>query len=204
MRFFAGDFTLKNQSIMNRYCFGLFLCVVACFMVSTTRAQEFFKGKRNLYIVRHAEKDTGSNPPLTQGGKKRAGDLYSMLKNKKIDVIFTSNYKRTIMTADSLRQAIKIDTVMYTPDVSGEKLFQRIEERAGDAKNILIIGHSNTLPGIIRKAGVTTYTVKELPDSEYDNLFVIEQNKGKLRFKQLKYGDPSPVSKNNAPSMQMQ
>ena len=190
---------------MNKHCFALFLCLFSAGMGNTAWAQESFKGKRNLYIVRHAEKDTGSNPPLTLAGKKRAGELYRILKNKKINLIFTSNYKRNIMTADSLRQAINVDTVIYTPEVSAEKLFQRIAERAGDAKNILIIGHSNTLPGIIRKAGITTYTVKELPDTEYDNLFVIEQNKGKLRFKQLKYGEPSPVSKNNgaAPSMQM-
>ncbi len=159
--------------------------------------------KRTLYVVRHAEKDTGNNPPLTLKGLKRAGDLYRELKNNKIDLIFTSNYKRTVMTADSLRLYNKIDTVYYVPDVSGDKLFEKIAERAGNAKNILIVGHSNTLPGIIRKAGVNGYSVKELPETEYDNLFIIKQKEDKVDMKHEKYGEPSPVSpvKNDTPKM---
>ena len=36
--------------------------------------------KTNLYFVRHAEKETGNDPALTEKGKKRAGDLMRYLK----------------------------------------------------------------------------------------------------------------------------
>jgi broad specificity phosphatase PhoE len=149
-----------------------------------------------FYIVRHAEKDTGTNPALSDAGKKRAGDLYRQLKNKKIDIIFVSQYRRTGMTADSLRIYQKIKTVEYTADLTAASLFDKIKLNAGKARNILIVGHSNTLPVIIRKAGVDHYTAKEIPDNEYDNLFIVKQKKGKPSLKIKKYGTASGIAAN--------
>lgn len=176
-----------------------------CGLFYSTKAlcQQTSNGKRIFYIVRHAEKDTGSNPAISAIGKQRAGDLYRTLKNKKIGLIFVSQYRRTGMTADSLRIYNKTDTVHYAADITGDKLFEKIQERAGAAKNILIVGHSNTLPGIIRKAGVSDYTEKEIPDNEYDNLFVIEYKKGKAVLKKLKFGQASvPASTGNKMTLQ--
>jgi phosphohistidine phosphatase SixA len=149
-----------------------------------------------FYIVRHAEKDTGTNPALSDAGKKRAGDLYRQLKNKKIDLVFVSQYRRTAMTADSLRLYQKIKTVEYTADLTAASLFDKMESNAGKAKNILIVGHSNTLPVIIRKAGVGSYTAKEIPDNEYDKLFIVKRKKGKSSLKIKKYGAPSAIAAN--------
>lgn len=148
-------------------------------------------GKRIFYIVRHAEKDTGSNPAISTIGKERAGDLYRTLKNKKIGLIMATQYRRTGMTADSLRIYKKIDSIQYAADATGDKLLEALEKRAGNVKNILIVGHSNTLPAIIRKLGVDSYTEKDIPDNEYDNLFIIRYKKGKAVLKQLKFGKPS-------------
>ncbi len=140
------------------------------------------------YIIRHAEKDTGSNPPLSKIGQERAGDLYRKLKNKKIDLIFVSQYPRTGMTADSLRIYQNIDSVHYAADITGADLFKKIKERSGDAKHILIVGHSNTLPGIIRRSGVTDFTLKDIPDEDYQHLYIVKIKKGKIKFYQKVYG----------------
>jgi hypothetical protein len=92
------------------------------------------------------------------------------------------------MTADSLRIYNKIDSIQYAADATGDKLLEAVEKRTGKAKHILIVGHSNTLPAIIRKLGVDSYTIKELPETEYDNLFIVTVKKGKATLKQLKYG----------------
>ena len=167
-----------------------FLCCAALLSFNETFCQDGFSGKRTLYIVRHAEKDTGggNDPAISAIGRERAGDLFRALKKKKIDLIFVSQYKRTGMTADSLRIYQHIDTVQYAADVTGDKLFEKIHLRAGKAKNILVVGHSNTLPGIVRKAGVAGYTVKDIPDNEYDNLFIVKQRKGKATLQQKKFG----------------
>ena len=190
---------------MVKFMMSVGLIFFVSLFVNNVYSQSGDNGNRTFYIVRHAEKETGNDPGLTEAGRKRAGDLYRLLQNKKIDLIFSSNYKRTMMTGDSLRLFRKVDTVLYVPDMTGEKLFERIAERAGNANNILIIGHSNTLPGIIRKAGVDSYTVKELPESEYDNFFIVELKDGKVKsFKQEKYGQASPPAQGGGSSMQMQ
>jgi 2,3-bisphosphoglycerate-dependent phosphoglycerate mutase len=192
MRFFAGTFTESNHIDMKKIVLYFILSLSALVISVKAICQNGFTGKRTFYIVRHAEKDTagGNNPAISVTGKERAGDLFRALKKKKIDLIFISQYKRTGMTADSLRIYQHIDTVHYAADLTGDKLFEQINLRAGKAKNILVVGHSNTLPGIIRKAGVLSYTVKEIPDGEYDNLFVVTQNKGKATMKQKKFGKP--------------
>ena len=61
-------------------------------------------------------------------------------------------------------------------------------------KTILIIAHSNTIPQIIRKFGVTDYPYGDIPDNEFDNLFVVNYKKEKAKVKVMKYGNPVSVS----------
>ncbi len=175
------------------------LCLaLTLFIIDAVMAQRPSLKNHNFYIVRHAEKDTGSNPAISKKGMIRAGDLYRELKDKKIDVIFISQYRRTGMTADSLRIYKNIDTVYYTADTTGESLFKKINS-FGKAKNILIIGHSNTLPAIIRKAGVKNFMLKQIPDDEYDNLFIVKQKNGRAVLKSKKFGAASLPHGKTAP-----
>lgn len=173
---------------MKQKLFLLILGTAAMLMGGQTMGQQ---ARRTIYIVRHAEKDTGSNPALSAIGRQRAGDLYRALKHKKIDLIMATQYRRTGMTADSLRIYMKIDSIVYRADANGDNFLKTLQTRAGNAKNILVVGHSNTIPALIRKAGILSYTIKELPETEYDNLFVIKQKKGKATMEQKKIGKPS-------------
>jgi len=169
-----------------------------CLSVSV-HAQPLNNHKRTFYIVRHAEKDTGSNPAISTLGKMRAADLFRELKNKKIDLILVTNYRRTGMTGDSLRIYKKIDTMHYAADVTGEMFLKKLNTLPAVYKNILVIGHSNTLPGIIRQVGIKNYTVKDIPDNEYDNLFVVKRKKGQPVLQSRKYGVPSLPATNSIP-----
>jgi len=174
-------------------------CICLLFFTSTTLfAQASQNRNHTFYIVRHAEKDTGSNPAISAQGMKRAQDLYRVLKNKKIDLIMVSQYRRTGMTGDSMRIYKNIDTLHYMADADGTLLFKKINSLAGNFKNILIIGHSNTLPSIIRKAGVQSFTPKEIPDHEYDNLFIVKVKNDKAVLKSKKYGPASVIPVNSA------
>ncbi len=175
---------------MNRI-YWLALLLPLCFSVSV-QAQEADNNKRTFYIVRHAEKDTGSNPAISTIGKMRAKALFQELKKKKIDLVMVTNYRRTGMTGDSLRIYKKVDTLHYGADVSGDLFLKKLNTLPAKYKNIVVIGHSNTLPGIIRKAGANEYTAKEIPDNEYDNLFIVKRKKGKWILQSKKYGLPSP------------
>ena len=158
----------------------------------------FGNGKSKVIIVRHAEKQTGNDPALTPEGDKRAGDLMRAL-NESIKRVYVTQYKRTQNTADSLRIQLGIDTVHYLVDTSCMGLFSAIQKNNDWDKPILIVSHSNIIPKIIYKMGVSNFPQQDIADIEFDNLFVITYQKNKARLIQLKYGNSSniPVQKNN-------
>lgn len=163
----------------------IFLIVVG-FQHSVTAQQE--PAATKIFIVRHAEKESGNDPLLTPAGNKRAGDLMRALQNEGIQKIYTSKFRRTQNTGDSLRIQLKIDTVHYVADTICDKLINAIMEHSDFGKTILIVAHSNTIQYIIRKLGVTDYPYGDLPDNDFDNLFVITYKKGKAKLKTMKYG----------------
>ena len=147
-----------------------------------------------IFIVRHAEKETGKDPALTAAGNIRSGDLMRALKNEGVQKIYVSQYRRTQMTGDSMRLQLSIDTVHYTADTICDNLVNAIMEHGDFGKTIVIIAHSNTIPKIIRKLGVTDFPQTDLPDAEFDNLFLVTYRNEKARVKQSKYGDKAGVS----------
>jgi phosphohistidine phosphatase SixA len=153
-----------------------------------------------IYLVRHAEKESGNDPVLTTAGKQRAGDLLKVLKNKKLQRIYVTQFRRTQMTADSLRLQLNIDTVQYTADTTGVSLIEKITAHDDFGKIILVIGHSNTIPILIKKLGVLL-PLKAIADNEFDNLFVIKYRKGKAQLTLLKYG-AKPAKATDISSMQ--
>jgi phosphohistidine phosphatase SixA len=173
-----------------KYLF-IFLALVA--LQNSANAQQE-PGVTKIFIVRHAEKEAGKDPLLTAAGNARAGDLMRALQNEGIQKIYVSQYRRTQNTGDSLRLQLKIDTVHYTADTVCDNLINAIMEHGDFGKTILIVGHSNTLPQIIRKLGATDYPYGDLPDNAFDNLFMITYKKEKAKLKTMKYGAKSGVS----------
>jgi len=169
----------------------IFLMAIA-FQNKTFAQQE--PAVTKIFIVRHAEKETGKDPALTPEGNVRAGDLMRALQNEGIQKIYVSQYKRTQITGDSLRVQFKIDTVHYAADTLCDNLINSIMQHSDFGKTILIIAHSNTIPQIIRKFGVTDYPHGDIPDNEFDNLFVITYKKEKAKLKKMKFGAKSGVS----------
>lgn len=153
-----------------------------------------FDTKTIIYLVRHAEKDTGKNPILTANGMQRSGELMRILADKHIRRIYVTQFRRSQLTADSFSRVMHIDTVHYTADTTGNDLVSKINEKKDWGKTILVVGHSNTIPGLIRKLGVEYYIVKELPDMEFDNLFMITYKKHNPKLTVTKYGAPSGPS----------
>lgn len=170
----------------------LVLFAVIGFQNAATAQQEAAVTK--IFIVRHAEKEAGKDPLLTAAGNVRAGDLMRVLQNEGVQKIYVSRFRRTQNTADSMRIQLKIDTVHYTADTLCDDLVNTIIEHRDFGKTILIIAHSNTIPQIIRKLGVSDYPYGDIPDNDYDNLFVITYKKEKAKLKVMKYGAGSGAS----------
>ncbi|MFD0940357.1 phosphoglycerate mutase family protein [Pedobacter boryungensis] len=142
-----------------------------------------------VWVVRHAEKLTDDpkdkDPDLSPEGKERAEALMKELKGEKIDSVFATNYKRTKLTGFPLADKIGISVKTYNPEDQKALAKQLIVNAKG--KNILIVGHSNTVLEIVEAFGAKK-PVKELTDEDYDYLFEVTVKGGKADVKVSRYG----------------
>lgn len=142
-----------------------------------------------VWVVRHAEKLTDDpkdkDPDLSPEGKERAEALMKALKGESIDSIFATNYKRTKLTGFPLADKIGISVKTYNPEDQKALAKQLIANAKG--KNILIIGHSNTVLEIVEAFGAKK-PVKELKDDDYDYLFEVTIKGDKADVKVDRYG----------------
>ena len=81
-----------------------------------------------------------------------------------------------------------IDTVHYLADATDNDLLEKIKVHNDVGKVILVIGHSNTIPVIIKKLGVKNQPIPDIPDNKFDNLFIVKIKKGQLILSTKKYG----------------
>jgi broad specificity phosphatase PhoE len=167
--------------------------LLTSFSLNLKAQKPLFEANTTIYVVRHAEKDTGKNPTLTTAGFARAGDLMHKLNNKGIQTIFSTDTRRTLQTADSIKLLYNIPLIKYLGDTIGNDLVNKINQNHSNGKTILVVGHSNTVPKLIRRLGVKKYTIENLGDNEFDNLFVLTYKKSKIKFKKIKYGQPSAL-----------
>lgn len=142
-----------------------------------------------VYIVRHAEKTVpGANMsgdvPLAPAGEERARALRETLRDKKIGLIYSTNTIRTKSTARPTAELFGLDIITYTaqPDSAFIALLRSAR------KNVLVVGHSNTVDDIANKLCGRTVIPGDLPDNAYDNLFMVKKRGRGYVFSNGKYG----------------
>jgi broad specificity phosphatase PhoE len=103
-----------------------------------------------------------------------------MLEASGITAIFATEFRRTQDTAKPLAGKLGLTTqIVNAADTAS--LLQRLKTaHASDV--VLIVGHSNTMPAIIK--GLTGDTVT-IPDAQYGDLFVLVPATGAMA--RLKY-----------------
>jgi len=124
------------------------------------------------YFIRHAEKirtdKTNKNPELTAKGHARAQNWNTVFKNVNFDVIYSTNYKRTIQTAEPTANNKDLTIEFYSPSQLYNPEFK--EKTIG--KTVLIVGHSNTTPLFVNDIlGEEKY--KQIDDSNNANLYIV-------------------------------
>ena len=128
-----------------------------------------------------------NDPALSAAGQERAITLKEVLKNNKIGYVFSTNTIRTKTTAQPTADYFGLKTELYgsMPD----SVF--ITKLRALSKNVLIVGHSNTVDDIVNKLCAVKKVPGDLPDSEYDNLYIVKKKGGKLKFENKTYGIPT-------------
>ena len=145
----------------------LLLLLACCFSGNTTATGN--DDTFTLYLVRHAEKqsDGSRDPELTEMGKNRAVQLGKWLQDKNIVDVWSSDYKRTLGTANPLLTELGLEANIYDPG----KLAQLAEQLRNNHHNAFIVGHSNTTPELARL--LCECAIADMDESEYDRLIVI-------------------------------
>ena len=124
-----------------------------------------------IFLVRHAEKSNATpgdkDPGLTAEGMVRAERLATLLKGAHITTIFATEFQRTQLTAQPLARALTLPvTVIKANDL--DALTKSLQQSKGNA---LVVGHSNTVPELIKRLGVAIPI--EIGENDYDHLFAV-------------------------------
>ena len=122
-------------------------------------------GPSAIYLVRHAEKAEGKDPDLTPQGRVRARDIAAILHRAGVSAIFCTPTVRAKQTAAPLAQRTGVSVHLYDPLAP----LALVDTVRGQTGAVVVIGHSNTLPELVRLFGGTPGT--EILEDEFDRLY---------------------------------
>lgn len=155
---------------------GLFSCQQTHPNISaaSTATAEPDKPVTTIYVVRHGEKETADpaerDPALNEDGTARAEALRVLLKDKPIDALYSTKYKRTTGTLKPLAEERQLKINTYEPTAFVSLKNEVLQNYTG--KTVVIAGHSNTILNIVEAFGIDK-PFAEAPESKYDHFFKI-------------------------------
>ncbi|WP_299440556.1 phosphoglycerate mutase family protein [uncultured Aquimarina sp.] len=149
-----------------------FLLLLVSFSGCSQETKES-KSTTTYILVRHSEKDTSDatnrNPNLTEEGKKRSENLVKILANFDIDLVYSTNYTRTLQTAEPTSKDRNIEITIYDP----RNLYDSEFQAQTKGKTSIVVGHSNTTPTFVNKIiGQKKYS--DIDEKDYSKLFIIK------------------------------
>lgn len=139
-------------------------------------------------VLRHAEKeDAGKDPNLNSSGLLRAEELQYVLSHVNINAIYSTPYNRTRQTVNPLALKKDIAITEYPAAKPYDRLINEISA-ANRGKTVVIVGHSNTVPEILKELSNNTFETS-INEDQYDNLFIVNSPDGQNpNVVHLKYG----------------
>lgn len=143
-------------------------------------------GATTVILVRHAEKDTTpglDDPALTEVGTTRARRLGVMLKGAGVEAIYSSEFRRTKDTVAPLSASIGVPTQVIRARNMSKLVTTLKTGHAGET--VVVSGHSNTLPAIMKALGVSP--TPRITDADYDGLYVVTLGADGTRVTKLSY-----------------
>lgn len=130
---------------------------------------------RHIFLVRHAEyTDNGTNDPsLSQKGLLQAKALAKTLERVDVKALVVSKYKRTQETGKFLAQ--KLAEKAHEEEGFNTSIITEASDIAnfirGSEGDLVVVGHSNTVPSVIRLLGGPSY--EEISHNDYEGLYIL-------------------------------
>ena len=152
------------ESIMKK----LILSLTFLFISSACYSQE----ATTYYFIRHAEKvrsdKADENPRLNDAGIKRADVWKDVFSNVRLDVVYSTNYNRTIATAKPTADSKNLPILLY----NSKDMYSESFQHQTKGKTVLVVGHSNTTNVFANKIlGVKKYN--QINDDNNSNLYIV-------------------------------
>jgi len=130
-----------------------------------------------VLVIRHAEKagEMSADPALTPAGVERAAALAAATRHLRLGAVFSTQFIRTRETARPVAEAAGLSVTIrpasgenattYAADLTREILGAHV------GKTVLVVGHSNTVPGIVQ--ALSGRMVDPIADPQYGDLYTI-------------------------------
>jgi phosphohistidine phosphatase SixA len=129
-----------------------------------------------VILVRHGEKadEPSADPALSAAGEERARALAGALRDRHVDAVLTTPFKRTNLTVAPLAKAAGVTPVVVPVSgglaVYGAAVADLIRtDYAG--RTVVVVGHSNTIPAVIAALG--GLKVNDLCEHEYSTMYTL-------------------------------
>jgi len=123
-----------------------------------------------IFLLRHTETaDDGTrDPKLSEKGIERANKWAEVLGQEKIDLVYSTDLKRTQALARIIANSQGIERIIsYQRDIDVETFLKEIK-----GKVVMVSGHSNTTPFFVNKLiGEEKY--RQIEDTDYASLFIV-------------------------------
>lgn len=143
-------------------------CIAALALASFLLVPAFaMADAKVIYVTRHAEKGAESKDPnLTPQGQARARTLALILSKVGIKHAFSSATQRTRQTAQPLAAQAGVEVQIYDAGKPAI-VIEKIKALAGPT---LLVGHSNTVPDLVKMLGGAAMP---MTDEEFDRLYQV-------------------------------
>jgi phosphohistidine phosphatase SixA len=146
-----------------------------------------------VIIIRHAEKESqGADPGLSAAGVARTEALIDALAGADVSALYATEYARTRQTLQPLANRLGRMVIGYpigelTPDQYAAALAVEILATF-KGKTVVVAGHSNTVPHIVRALGVRP--VAAIGENEFDRMYIVViPSSGQPRVIATRYGE---------------
>jgi broad specificity phosphatase PhoE len=140
--------------------------------MATLQAQESVEKITTYFLIRHAEKVRGNpadkNPDLNERGFQRAENWQRVLQHISFDAIYSTDYKRTLNTVNPISKKLNLASIIYNPS----KVDFELLKLENEGKNVLIVGHSNTIPQFVNRL-INQQKYLEMNDGEFSHLYIV-------------------------------
>ena len=143
-------------------------------VMAITRPDALSAQPSMVVLVRHAEKAAvaGNDPPLSDIGMQRAEALASAMTSAKPNAIVVSALQRTGLTASVVAKQTGVTPQLISMEGGSAGHIAAVAKAVQAAKGVvLVVGHSNTVPAIIKALGGPT--LPDICDATYGHFFVL-------------------------------